>query len=572
MKPRLLRLSGLCWVRRAAVLALVGWTGLRAADAIPVGERVVELPKFEVTDSRILPQPEKWRYAEIPGFEILSSLSTSATKRFVNDFLLLQDVMNVIMPGLQTGSAIPTSLILTGRGDAFDKFLPSDRGEDRYRTNSLFFQDAERGAIIVDFQLPELMLEDNTSIESDPYRGFYREYFRYVIRRNVGQKSPAWFEEGLVQLFAGIDFTKKWINFGMIGDGFGGERTGDFNRMLARRALIPMGELLQDPPKRRTTFWEAQSYAFVHLCLYGRNLKYQRPFLQFITRLDKEPLSEQLFKECFKLTYKQMALELRGYLDFTDHKYMQFSAKKGQSLKDPAPFSLLEAPDAVVGRIKGEALRLGGHDADARNALIAPYIRGERDPRLLAALGLDEKAAGQDDRARKFLEAAAGAKAVRARAYLELARLRLDEVRAKPGAANGLLTTQQVGFVLDPLFIARNQPPPQAAVYGLIAEAWGLSAEAPKSEHLAVVIEGIQRFPRDMALLMQVTLLAAKRGFADEAKALAGRGVKLAKEPGQQDRFRMIAAAFERDATPAAPVAAPKAAPAEESYLLKKIP
>lgn len=567
MKPHFLPPAG-----RTAALVLLAVAGLRAADAIPIGEPVVELPKFEVTDSRVLPQPEKWRYAEIPGFEILSSLSTSATKRFVNDFLLLQEVMNVIMPGLQTGSVVPTSLILTGRGDAFDKFLPLDRGEDRYRTNSLFFQDAERGAIVVDFQLPELMLEDNTSIESDPYRGFYREYFRYVIRRNVGQKTPAWFEEGLVQLFAGIDFTKKWINFGMIGDGFGGERTGDFNRMLARRALLPMGELLQDPPKRRTTFWEAQSYAFVHMCLYGRNLKYQKPFVQFISRLDKEPLSEQLFKDCFKLTYKQMALELRGYLDFTDHKYMQFAAKKGQSLKDPAPFSLIEAPDAVVGRIKGEALRLGGHDADARNVLIAPYIRGERDPRLLAALGLDEKAAGQDDRARKFLEAAAKAKAVRARAYLELARLRLEEVRSKPAASNGLLTSQQVGFVLDPLFTARSQPPPQAAVYGLIAETWGLSADAPKADHLGVVIEGIQRFPRDMALLMQATLLAAKRGFPEEAKAMAERGVKLAKEPGQQDRFRLIAAAFERDAAPATPAPAPKPAPAEESYLLKKIP
>ena len=43
--------------------------------------------------------------------------------------------------------------------------------------------------------------------------------------------------------------------------------------------------------------WGKQAYAFVHMCLYGRGLKYQKPFLQFITRLDREPLSEALFKE-----------------------------------------------------------------------------------------------------------------------------------------------------------------------------------------------------------------------------------------------------------------------------------
>lgn len=329
----------------AAGPAIAGWSAEAVAPAAPVPGPVVELPVFEVKDSRILPPPEKWRYAEITGFEILSSMSASATKRFVNDFQLLLEVMTVIMPGLRTGTAVPTSLILTGRGDAFDKFMPLDRGDDRYRTNTLFFQDAERGAIIVDFQLPELFLEDNTTIESDPYRGFYREYFRFVIRRNLGSKPPAWFEEGLVQLFSSIDFTKKWINFAMIGDGFGGERTGDFNRILQRRALMPMGELLADPPRRRGTFWDAQAYAFVHMCLYGRNQKYQKGFLQFVTRLQAEPLSEALFKDCFKIDYKKMALELRGYLEFTDHKYVQFSAKKGQALPDPRPFELRDAPD-----------------------------------------------------------------------------------------------------------------------------------------------------------------------------------------------------------------------------------
>jgi hypothetical protein len=215
-------------------------------------------------------------------------------------------------------------------------------------------------------------------------------------------------------------------------------------------------------------------------------------------------------------------------------------------------------------------LRLGGHGPDARNALIAPYVRGERDPRLLAALGLDEVLAGHDERARKFLEAAAAAKVERARAYLELARLRFDEARRQLKEPDARLTAEQTSAVLTPLFIARGQKPPLAAVYSLIAQTWSLSAAVPQAEHLAVVIEGVRLFPADTALLMQATLLAAKRDFPAEARALAERGAKIAKETAEQDRFRMMAAAFERDADPAAPTATPPAPPkTAEPFLIK---
>lgn len=51
--------------------------------------------------------------------------------------------------------------------------------------------------------------------------------------------------------------------------------------------------------------WAKQSYAFVHMCLYGRGKRYQKPFATFLTRLGKEPVSEELFKECFKMDYKK---------------------------------------------------------------------------------------------------------------------------------------------------------------------------------------------------------------------------------------------------------------------------
>ena len=124
-----------CLALRLVLLGLGSAVALFAAEsAATIEGPIVELPKFEVTDSRLLPPPEKWLYAEIPGFEILSNLSKRATQRFVNDFLLLQEAMNVIMPGLRAGPvAVPTSLILTGWGDAFSRFIPADRADERDR-------------------------------------------------------------------------------------------------------------------------------------------------------------------------------------------------------------------------------------------------------------------------------------------------------------------------------------------------------------------------------------------------------------------------------------------------------
>ena len=550
----------------AALLAAAPCLPAAAPPAAP--GPVVELPVFEVSDSRVLPPPEEWRYAEIPGFEILSRLSERETRRFVADFLLLQQVIEIIMPGLTRGQvAVPTALILCGRGRGFDEFLPVRDRAERFAMNSLFLQNPERAAIVVDFALQELRFSDAETVESDPYRSFYIEYFRHLIRRQLAQAPPAWFEEGLVQLFGAIDFSRETITFGQIGDGFGAEKLGDFNQVLSRKALVPLGEMLRtEGPRQRTRYWKAQCYAFVHLCLYGNNRKYQKPFLQFVTRLGTEPLSEQLFKECFNRTYRQMALEIRSHCEFTVYNATRFQAKKGEALPPPPPVELRAAADADVGRIKGEVLRLGGHGDSARNALIAPYVRGERDPRLLAALGLDELEAGRRDRARRFLEAAAQAGAVRARAHVELARLRLEEVRQRPGAPAGRLDEAQVTAVLTPLFAALKQPPPLAAAYGLIAETWMQSAVPPQAEHLAVVIEGLNRFPRDLVLLQQAALLAHRRGFPTEAKAMAERGVKLAREPAERERFQLLRPSLDAPA-PAGSAAPAAAAPARDSFL-----
>ena len=229
---------------------------------------------------------------------------------------------------------------------------------------------------------------------------------------------------------------------------------------------------------------------------------------------------------------------------------MQYTAKKGQALPDPPPFELGPAPDAVAGRIVGEALRLGGHADQARDALIAPYIRGERDPRLLAALGLHEKLGGRDERAAKFLEAAVQAKVVRPRAYFELARLRFIEAVSAVGDA-GSFNEAQTMRIIEPLLAASHQPPPLAGVFGLMADTWLRATPVPNRNQFDAILQGVVRFQNEPTLVLRGALVAQKAGFAEDALRLAEHGAKIARDPGTREQFEKVVAELKRDAAPA---------------------
>ncbi|MCX6954538.1 MAG: hypothetical protein NTV51_20485 [Verrucomicrobia bacterium] len=444
---------------------------------------VVELPKFVVTDSRELPQPEAWRYGEIPGFEILTNASDRTTKRLIKDFDMFREALSLVWP-VPNRSGVPTSLILCGKGGKFDAFVPAGKsgGPDRALA-SLFLKNKEQTAIVLDMESTTLNIlavdtandaatgTDSSLIAVDHDKQLYREYVHYLLSKSE-PRLPAWLEEGMAQIIMAMKVDKKYIVFGKVedpntvsaqagavmamnaltaaDDPDGIQIAGapaedrDFNVALQRRALVPFPKFFAvtaDSPEAinplGNNVWAKQCYAFVHMCIYGRGKRYQKPFTTFLARLAKEPPSEELFKECFKMDYKKMLLELSGYISFTDAQHQEYTLK-GAGLGDGPPLELREATQAEVGRIKGEALALAGHNAKARLELSAPYHRGERDPRLLAALGLFDQANGEEARGRKFIEAATTAKVTRPRAYLELARYRYADALAKPAAGQGL--------------------------------------------------------------------------------------------------------------------------------------
>lgn len=542
-----------------ALVVAVGLLGARLAGAsaaqdASTSDKVIELPKYTVSDTPILPPQESWKYAKIPGFEVLSNANTSRTKAFMEDFQLLRQVVNVVWPAVERlGPSGPMMVILCGRGNSFNQFLPKGERLESDRYNSIFNEDAESTVIVVDFAAADLYVTGSGPVsvnsetgefnnggreESDPFRAFRVQYFRNLARRSV-RNAPAWFEEGLAQLCASVDYTKTWIEFGKVGDGFGGSKVGDFNQIMAQRGIMGLAKLFAgdrsnlDHDERYV--WSAQCYAFVHMCLYGLNGKYLKPFAEFLDRSTKEPVSEALFKQCFKRSYNDMEIEIRGYIEFTVHKYQQWEAKKGKAFATPEKVVLRDATDSEIGRIKGEALRLAGNKDEARTALIAPYIRGERDAALLASLGLYELEQNDPVRARKFLEAAIKAGSVRSRANLELAKMRYYEVNA--AAKEGRLSAQQVAQVLQPLYALRNQNNRLPEVYELAAQTLLAADGLAKEEVFKFIMEGAMRFPARIKLIYLAAALSIRTQHWQEARALVDHGLKYSTEAASREEF-----------------------------------
>jgi hypothetical protein len=448
----------------ATSLGLLAALSARANANIPTGE-TVKLPDLKVTGKQELPPPESWQYARLEdGTEVLSNASERAAKRMLRDFQMFQQALSVAWPALGGNRASQArTIILCGRQNKFADFAAPPSGDTDLASTSRFVRSREQTAIIVDLQTKSLNLsglEDDvssiaTSFEVDPYRQLYREYVRYLLSQGA-TRPPPWLQEGISQIVMDMEFSSDWVKLGEIdatSDGVSATATttaepaateteaageeaplatsvGDrpFNVVLRRRALIPMDKFFAvtaDSPEATNSLgnnrWAKQAYAFVHLCLHGENGRYKKAFEEFTKRLATEPVSEALFKECFKMSYRDMLFEIRGYIGYTNYRFDLHKLSPGSPRFGGDPVVMREATQAEVGRIKGDAQRLAGRSNDALQSYHDAYLRGEREPILLAAYGISASEAGLDDRALPLLEAATQAPGTRRpSAFVEL--------------------------------------------------------------------------------------------------------------------------------------------------------
>lgn len=539
---------------------------------LPLDESTISLPEFTVTDSRILPEPERWFYARAGGFEVLSEGSRRTTESLLRDFQLFTAATRLVWSAPPRPLAAKY-LILCQRPGRFAQFRSADGPEQGQIEASQLMRNREQAVIVVDLDADRITLDASAAsteaagveYQVDHYRQLYREYARFMISQSAS-KVPVWLEEGLAQIVMDVQLGSRTLVLGKIETYRGAESGGatgpsddndatadatavvgerPFNVVFRTRSLMPFERFFAvtaDSPEAASRLgnnrWAKQAYAFVHFCLFGENLRHKEALSQFVARLAKEPLSEQLFRDCFKIGYADMAKQLRSYILHVAHKYQKYDLERGE-IAGNGPIEIRDAAPAQIGLIKGDALRLAGRMRAADAEYRIAYLRGARDPELLASLGLAEAFSGNGDRAAELLDAAMAAGATKPSAYIERARLQLGDALAAP---NARLTQAQAAAVLARLHQARQMPPLLPEGLQLMAEVWLAQDPPPTRAEIAILDDGVKAFPRESTLVLAAAQLNQRCGAPEVAAAIAKLGLRFTSDPANRAAFEALVA------------------------------
>ena len=536
-----------------------------------------------------------WRYATLPGCEVLSHCDAKTTERLVVAFAQSLAIQQAILPSdYAVASPVPITAILFDQGPVKSAPRVLVPRPVRPLSDDLLFWGATQ-------DIPHF-LGGATGAFDDDTLGMCMNL--WGVWQAIGPSSAVFINPPILWAFRMNPHTPpfpRWLDFGVYGPfglrsfslettqfvlpgaqwipqeetdayvaalahppegGAGLEAARSSGGVVAMEpfivrghttaraaiALLPMEELfrkLKPGDGMPSDLWLAQAALFVRWGLFEKEegeADHRAAFLNFVARASAEPVTEDIFVQCFGFDYAEMESRLARYLHKATTEVLALPYQQQAQWPPALPaFRWRWATDEDAARIIGDWERmkadlLKADDPDlsrkfmelAGKTLARASGKGGRDPRFLAVMGLYRRDIGDDAEARQLLEAATQAGVVRPAAYFVLSQLRLAEAAAHPATPGGRFSSQQAEGILAPLFVSRHQAPLRAAAYELIANVWAHSAAKPKPADLAPLGEGVALYPRNVPLAYSAAAVNAQWGYAEAANVFIEDGLKFA--------------------------------------------
>jgi hypothetical protein len=545
----------------AAALLIAGSSpgALRAADA-RAGSAPIELPPMLVEESN---SSVPWLYVSVGGTEYLSRCSRTTTRDFITAVLARTQLMRVLVPEeFLARSDVPEVIVLYAQdlkqtvsaeiqrelraGGARGAEAPAD-GVDIAPNMRLTDRDMHASIVYID----ESQF-DGATLSLAP------SHVRHLMQRRVPEP-PEWLLDGIERTFRRAEFVEDPITLNPLVWQNPAESEALAGDATRPRAVMPAGDLFASPAApgrgnnhaRHRETRAATAELFVRWAL-TTSTRTRAALWQFAARAAEQPATEEMFAAAFGFDFAELRDRLSDYLPEAVDEAAWIDPGKLPPL--PA-FEVDRATPGQIARVRGEWERLAiGHVqrrlpqarepylAQARRTLHRAYDAGDRDPRLLATLGLCEVDAGNDAGARAFLEPAVALGVVRPRACYELARIRFAALRA--GAPEEKrFAFGELAPVFQPLQQAATQAPPLAEAFALLGEAWSRCATPPNTAEFAALQAGARWFPRRPHIVYPIALALARHGRPGEAAAM----LAAAEEVSSDDATRAAIAQLRRE-------------------------
>lgn len=569
--------------RFAAVLAcaLLGPFIRLSAQTAP-NEEPVQLPPFIVEERIAGPS---WRYACVPGFEILTRCHDTKSRALAESFFRAHEVHRALLPrrfemqldvpialifydenlwpielqqtaadflGLQTFSFRPTRAA-PGDPTPLDYWLGRDATRPRSAPGSA------ASALKPHTFLTDLRLSDADSIHiftlaPEGHGHLFRTYLRptYIAQLLAGRTPslPSWFLAGFLNLYRQLEFGGDSITLApFVWLSPEESKSARNHPAAATREFLPFVDLLDESAAafaartpREHQIVHAQLELFLRWALDPRTPDRRDRFWALVERACSEPVTPELIAITLGIDAHRLNDELAAFLpdavrhsprwdmpavtypdfEFRPASTSEIARLRGDWERLEARYAATAAPDTVE-KYRHQSLRTLRH----------AYDRGEHDPALVATLGLAELDAGNFDSAREHLTFATHQRVVRPTAYIELARLQLQHHLAPSAYGRSHLSPAQAREITQLLRLARDQHPLLPDTYRLAAQAWNACDTAPTTDDLAFLLEAPIHFPRSAELCYHAARFALAAGDIARAQQITVNALRL----GPSDTF-----------------------------------
>jgi hypothetical protein len=484
-----------------------------------------------------------WLHVSAGGSEFLSRCSASTTRAFVEGWLTKLQLVRVVVPDdFLARMDVPSVFVLYAQDlkqtvsaeiqrelkASEDRARPGDpAGESRVNiAPNMRLSDRDMQASIV--YIDEALFEA-AGMSVAP------AHVRFLLRGRVPEL-PAWLVEGIERAWRGADFVMDPITLRPLVWTNEGESDALADDATRPRALLPASELFvteveraaENRHPRRGEIRASEQELFFRWAIVSGG-RTREALWKFAARAAEGPVTEGIFEASFGFGFSELRDRLSDYLP----KAVEETAWIEPGRLPPLPRIEVErATPNEIARLRGEWERLAiGHVQRRLPRVIEPYIAqarrtlrrafdaGDRDPRLLATMGLCEIDAGNEAGARQFLEPAITAGVVRPRAYHELARLRFAELRRDVPETKSFSFTE-LAPIIGPLRQAVTQAPPLPEIFALLAEAWSRSDVSPNTAEFAELETGARLFMQRPTVTFPIALALARHGRKVEAAAV----------------------------------------------------
>lgn len=454
-----------------------------------------------------------WIEIESDSFVLVTDLPQHRARALLLDFEKFQFAAARLIAGAEVRPKIPTYVLALSAGDF--SAIARDRN-----TEGQFFGGAFANYIVY----------DHAKHRKHGREVVFHEYIHYLLNNNPGVIYPAWYNEGLAELFSTLTERDGRFELGHVPIGRA--------YTIAYSGLIPTEQLMEidyrspefDSHRLLPQFY-AQAWLTAHYLMIG-NEEHAKNVKFFLQEINKGSSAAQATQAAFGIDPAQLHHEIERYWKSKNLRAWRMSFVDPLPTVENAPLRTLSSSQAMA--TLGQAALVMYKDPQRAAHFLDDALKEDpTNPVAAAGMAFVKEAQGQTAAASALLERAlARPGAVRARllsADLLLARAR----SARDGHANNERVSDSE--YREPALRARDlyrsllgeADAYNAAAYGY-ARAAMLLGEPQAGEVLPVVRRATANLPTSTRLAEVEAALSMAAGDLEMASAAASRAARYA--------------------------------------------